>query len=1386
MKLTKVHKKRIAVSREKKVSGRTVMYKNPTENQREMPISVKEEVSKRVDEANKLYQVFFKADVPRTLRGHFEEISKLAARSLDVEEFCEKVYQYKGYKKTDKYKKTDSSWISISRFSYKPMGKDLSVVLKNFVKEYMTEEWQGKQGCEAAVKVLYCICDGRNFIEKWNQLQDTDSSLLEEFLSRSKACGGFPFVKYDTSSLENMFTLLLSGMVKKCEHKAYMDGDQEGIQKSVQKEIQWLISTKALIKRNRGEVNKIELSKIKNPYATEERLQIVLIRMRKSLKRGINRDIAICLLQGMAQMNGKTFSETVEILNRERGQELAGFIDAVNRDYYRVNIMKSVQNMDVKVQPDLQKNALLALSSIGNEKKEALTDILLRYAASGKDADQVLLEIKTLLFEYFLPGKQREKEKYTIVQNLWNIPYLYGVYLDDGFICENSDMQDEDMEAICDIDPQYKIPQSKLKRRIRYVNYGRYMQMMDTHTSDREKRYWIQYIKEFVEKNYVDVNKALSVESCYASVMMANCWKEIIRYLCGKYIDMGKAVFHFTNLTYQPEPKENIVYGKLQEQYVNGISSFDYEVIKAEETLQRDIANAFVSVSFAFSRAVVDEEKMNACQEKNKEDILFLKEDILDSVMRTDVGKQLLRFFGGESMVMSGEAFSGEELAKEFINHLSTIRNKNFHYLDGKKKEYQHKYASMLWKNDERAYQQIARQRYYANNAGLFYKIEQIRNLVRKLYSQKHITEAQIPAFRTVLKRKELSEYMRELKISLPENTNGKIRGSFEDTLYFLLKEIYYRDFIVGDEIARYFFKAVEENSMSSQSENRNAACAGRNFWEYVKPLKNEYDNNKISFGNVCQYIMTEYNQQNTSKQEKEIYTYFKMLIALCIRKGFGNFIKNNYQFLLKPEYSDLRGEPEYLDDISLNSGIAERNYEWFIFAHFLHPVQLNHLVGDFKSYIQYREDILRRIMFAEQKEYADQKNEVPLKVEGAKEILEVLEFVREVSGRISNEHTDYYESKEEYAEFLYQYIDFPKKEGKSSYESLKYFCRNILENNNIVDLYADNENPKVIRNIELARMYAGNNVKIPGYKKISADEIRRYYKEKDAIAEIMSEGKFKDEKELTKVVEFGWRKKRLTLNEVTDIFSIINDMLGKLVSFSYLRERDQMYLLLGFYYMAICAENKGISDAGWKDEILDKLSDEKKKIEIGGGLVLYQIISVYNYGSKLLYRNNQGDWKWAGGALPGKYGKFGQSHMESLIKIMRLFQNELYEHDIIYWRDYVDHMKYYVNQDQSIMELYSIFYSKIFGYSTKLRKSVVFNFKSILEKYHMNDGCISVEQNGKRAEVKLDGDIKSQKFTYKLTRKEKEKREKTVNMDALAEGFLKSVKMSLEYKRVN
>ena len=87
MKLTKVEKARIAVSREKKDSGRIILYTNPEDVKKTSVTTMEQQVSKRIDQANKLYQVFFKSVIPVELNKHFAEISKIAAKCRNTEEF---------------------------------------------------------------------------------------------------------------------------------------------------------------------------------------------------------------------------------------------------------------------------------------------------------------------------------------------------------------------------------------------------------------------------------------------------------------------------------------------------------------------------------------------------------------------------------------------------------------------------------------------------------------------------------------------------------------------------------------------------------------------------------------------------------------------------------------------------------------------------------------------------------------------------------------------------------------------------------------------------------------------------------------------------------------------------------------------------------------------------------------------------------------------------------------------------------------------------------------------------------------------------------------------------------------------------------------------------
>ena len=445
---------------------------------------------------------------------------------------------------------------------------------------------------------------------------------------------------------------------------------------------------------------------------------------------------------------------------------------------------------------------------------------------------------------------------------------------------------------------------------------------MITSTENEIEKFWINYIKEYVEKNYNRKKyspKTWKDQEAYSRVrMFKECWKDAIRYLCGKYIDLGKAVYHFAMpKDLSPKKEGGIEYGILQPQYKNGISSFDYEVIKAEETLQRNIANTTVAALSAFSRAVVDSDKLSKLREENgekagNEDILFVKDDELKKIKKENTLKQILRYYGGQSEVKAFD-LNEEALVQEIKEHFALIRNENFHYTDGKIKNIRYENVLKLWKNDVQVYAQVIRQKYYSNNAAMFYKEEVIAELVRNLYQQKKVNVLQVPAFRTVWKRNELPPFVKniEKKSKVQWLKEQDVRTKYEGTLYFLLKEIYYNDFIYKEADALTLFTTAIDNYIKSAEGNQNTDTNNngnvnkgkkqnnntgfkKNFKMVIEPkvkaaenfklFVNNLEKQNLSFSQVCQAIQQEYNQQNTNagkEGETGIYAHFKMLLPV-------------------------------------------------------------------------------------------------------------------------------------------------------------------------------------------------------------------------------------------------------------------------------------------------------------------------------------------------------------------------------------------------------------------------------------------------------------------------------------------------------------------------
>ncbi len=1383
MKLTKVERNRIAVSRYEDETGRSILY--PVPNQDEITVT-KKKIRERVEHANRLYHVFFRNDVPIDLEKHFVEICKIASRS-NKNNLLTNLMNYREYGVSGKnFKK------QISKFEYGSSSrKDLTDVLNLHIKQRMGEEWQQESNSKIVVAILKCICNGKKYEEEIKKLFKYKKEDLFLFMNLCKEQKAKPYVE-STSNLEDVFSLVMKAVAQKCDVDAYYKDDVDAIEKNLKVQLKFLENIRTVkVKKNQKDAPQIiELKQFSYAYATQERMNAILVRMRKSLKRDNYRQIAIKLLQAIAQTENQSLSSVIKQMKEDEQQylQLKKFLIAVNKDYHHINIVMSIKNMDIKVQLNEKQ---LDLSSVKNEKKKVLNETLEQYASSKENSDEVLLKIKTILFDYF--SIEDKEKKFLAKEKIWSFPTNDIRYFDSEFVAfgSNEESNQVTLEKFL-VDGNYisKGKDRAIKKRINYVNYGKYLKLT-VNESDPFRQYWFSFIKEYIEKEIVKREGLLQEQDCFNSTIMVKCWKYLIRFLCGKYIDIGKSVYHFV----VPEDmtiKKDVLYNEIRSEYESGISSFALEVIKAEETRQRAIAHATATATSNFSRAIVNYSSEKLKELIHPEDIITMSESIVKDILRDDIGKQILRFYGGFSSFSQKDKLIKEQsiekvienqeetqkLALELLGHFKKLRNANFHYTEGKEVKITGDYTEFLIENDQKAYEQIVRKRYYSNNASMFYKEQDIVTLVKRLYSHTKWNEAQIPAFRTVWKQKDMVEDLEAWKeITLfPEWQLDKNKTmQFTVALYYLLKEIYYREFIGGTEIKERFFKAVDNYVNKYKSEkfyNRKYLNAGTNFQNYVNKLQNE------SFGTICQSVMQEYNQQNAKEENEEIYKHFKILLPLCIKHAFQDYIneKEEYSFLRNPYCYERIGEPVYLEEVGIQYHFTSHKkdsaklYEWYTLAHFISPRQLNFFVGEWKNYIQYRKDIFRRSEYANQFKnntslYEKEKSNMEIKVAQAEAIVEMLEFVRQVTGKVSNNFYDYYKDEEDYAKYIYQYIDFELLDDKMYFSSLKQFCQNTLPDGEIIDIYADAENPKVLRNIELARMYAGGDIYLEGHKKICSDEIKEYYKNKKEIIQIQAKGLCKNEEQQKKVKKQQELKNRITLHNVTDYYELTNDLLGQLISLSYLRERDYMYLLLGFYYMALRSKDD------WNGEVWNAVQDAKYQIK--GGFILYQIIGVFDYGIGLLYKNSKNKWKTIGGEISDKIRKFDSYHKISLAYALRLLENGTYAKEISNLRNYVDHSKYYMNHDKSLLELYNEFYAKFFGYSEKLKQNVLHSFQSILEDYF-----VVYKVKFKEKGFYIDDNLESMMFTYKL------KDKKTTNVPARNKEYLKELKQVLEYKK--
>ena len=883
------------------------------------------------------------------------------------------------------------------------------------------------------------------------------------------------------------------------------------------------------------------------------------------------------------------------------------------------NTPKSLKNQNMVIQPGSEDQILLPAQNPYSSKrkqseKEALRNFMLQYAViDDSTRHDIRIRLRRLVDLYFYSEDKVIKEDF----NEWEIhdlrkseSELFAPIYKKKSVDKNGKVHVYiDVDETRDSFRTHNIECFRASKLVIANNEKIYF--ADTSMND----FWIHHIEGEVERIYSlfgDKTEDFKFTNGYLSEKV---WKGIINYLSIKYIAIGKAVYNYA-LNDISNSSGNIKLGTIDDKYIYGISSFEYERIKAEETLQREVA---VNVAFAanhLANATVN------LMDKSSDMLLFslndLKKNMKDSALRN-----ILQFFGGKSSwdkfdfgFYVNDNYTEVDFLNDIKNMIYSLRNSSFHFktenvdndswnknLIGAMFEYDNKQAGIVVKN-----------KFYSNNLPLFYSEAALNKVLHILYDNYSERASQVPAFNSILARKNFPDFLKEHKINDPAAFTVDEKIMWHNSLYYLYKEIYYNAFL-QDADSFDIFKKYINNLRVDLKDNKgkitNEANANKNFKAALAHYKSD------NLFQICQMIMTEYNQQNAGGRKKksayalkknpEIFKHYKMILYKALRESLAEYIdKNNekYGFIKNPtKKNELPALdvflPQYISgqysELVSNVKKSPELQKWYIMARFLNPKQTNQLIGSFRSYVQYVNDIARR---AKETGNKLSNNNISIDIDN---IIKIMDICTKLNGITSNHLEDYFDNKDEYAKYISYFVKYGLKENDEfASAKLGEFCEREVDGKKI-GIYHDGTNPILNKNIIWCKLYGASDILKESIEKVDELTIKQLFGREEGIKAYQEKGKCKNKKEQIELKKYQELKNKIELRDFVEYSEIINELQGQLINWSYLRERDLMYFQLGFHYL--CLTNNTADPKHYRTIIYDD-----KKIN---GAILYQIAAI-------------------------------------------------------------------------------------------------------------------------------------------------------------------------------
>lgn len=1171
----------------------------------------------------------------------------------------------------------------------------------------------------------------------------------------------------------------------------------------------------------RKNVNKVKrFTEIKKPSDADTIINEICT---KAITRKINRTVGGYALSDVIKelINAVCFEYSSDEIRNIDNNKLFCLYTEIIKDRDKINYRLSIEDRTKKDPKSLIEFSLKNQTT----KVKSYEDILLPPYASSK---------KSYLFKFLKEYADADSEEKKVIQKDINkiiYTFIVGEIPDDkscgaigcstqinnkpSFIQTNKDK----ILSLEDSKKYDKDAVNNIQKEVRDQIVAHFSNAKKLLVDNETNKFWLNYFSLTLEKLLSDI-KNIRKEKVTNEYLFKYLRKEYFSYIANKYIEMGKGLYHFSLPNFY-KVQADLNKGKEvnldlmrinKEEYKRDITSFDYERIKAKEKLERNIATSATFAYSTFANSIVRKDDLVNADESKIQDIYSQRIDKNNKSIRDDAFKRVLRYFGGASKWDFDDSIDKYFVMEQIKRHISYIRNGYYHYTAVKTEvtvKENNPIRSKLFENEFLSLNEVYLKKYYSNNVPAYFEIDDVLKLMNNLYSKKAPRESQIPSFNTVLKRTDMKDFLSNNLIIKDEK---EIKDEkLQNSIYYVLKEIYYYSFLQDDNLKQLFIN--EYDNYRAQGKE---ATAWKNFKDRIDSVKNE------DFDVICQTIMTDLNLQNQIKSSKDkvekIYQHYPILLRKIICKAFISYLNKDqysvFAFIKNPlPYNnglDLETFLSYSNQLhiktfdELKELVDDSNedlLDWYIMAKFLTSKQLNLLIGDFRNYIQFINDIDSR-----SKALNNHVNEEETKSEEEKykKIVSILEFSLQFIGQTSNNLEDYFNSKDEYAKHIARFVDF----GGESFEKLREF-----EDLNKINIYSDDKNAIANGKIIYSDMYSNPAIIETSFtKKINKDEISKYKQIKENLKDdLFKRNIYKNQKEIDSIREFTNTKNRVELLDISTYTDIISDYMSQLVTWSYLRERDLMYFQLGINYFKLLNNNNLPKE-------YNKL--DYKNLHISNGAILYEVASLYTHVLPFYVIDKNSEW-----ALPTTYNKYTNTiepvtrgtlgiktrwfkdedkfnkspyNKEIFDNGMNLFGKDDQRQRASSFRNRIDHMRYIYKQEESIMEMFTNIYNDYFVYSPNFRKSVSYIFGNILDKYNITAYTEMIhsensEDNKFKMLIKKDekgnnGNIRygltSNKFTYKFKGSNGKDAEYKVN--AKTRDFINQVRAILEYKEEN